>query len=53
LQASLGKKQPAAAKGGAGAASNVTSLPDIKARKGAKRAPTAVVAAPTRTRAKK
>jgi DNA end-binding protein Ku len=58
LQASLGKKQPAAAKGAAPqkAAATLAAVGETKVRKGVKRAPAAepeVVAAPARSRAKK
>ena len=56
LQASLGKKQPAAPKAvSTAAASNVTAMAEPKVRKGAKRAPasTEVTEAPARARSKK
>ncbi|MBC8057791.1 MAG: Ku protein [Rhizobiales bacterium] len=56
LQASLGKKQPASAKEAATPASNVTAISEPKVRKSVKRAPASepeVVAAPSRSRAKK
>ncbi|MEP6872804.1 MAG: Ku protein [Burkholderiales bacterium] len=54
LQASLGKRQPVAAKDAQKPESNVTVISEPKVRKGAKRAPAAEpVAAPARSRAKK
>jgi DNA end-binding protein Ku len=56
LQASLGRKQPAAAQGAQKAEANAAAIAEPKVRKSVKRAPAAepeVAAAPARSRAKK